>query len=404
TNKSKRFNSKIISLFVPSIYNNLKDIVTYIKENDIKIPLLKFLNIISTTPNEDYVTFFRSRKTLEYDGNLEELKNILNILKEIDVIPEKIIVRVENKDYNYEVFKGIKSDIKLNYGDMEDATIEEFITMRETINYYKSLIKQANLTPIEEITYAYDLIKSFEYKEGEDLSDSRCLHKCIKGGKIVCVGYSIFLKQVLSELGYRIDTLNANVVEENGKYSDMNANHVKNIIRIDDNTYNIHMVAALDTTWDANIREEDVTRKRAGWESTIPSVDSILSYIYFLIPKNEYQFVFNDKEMPSIFYYPPEAFAKNYEYLPRIERPVQSVDQGRYHIQKLFDKDEVNLIAPYINAKRPPYEQFKEIIRRVKQAEGFTYEEANNLSNSIYLDRSDLDYIDIEDRIQKKKR
>ncbi len=406
TNKNKRFNSKIVSLFIPNIYNNLKDLTTYIKENEIQIPNIKYFNIISTTPNEDYITYLRSKNYLEYNGDISRLKDILQELEKIEIIPDTIIISVENKDYDYRIFKelkGLKANVELYYGDIETATIEEFVTMRETINYYKDLIRQSNLSPLEEITFAYDLMKSFDYKEGELASDSRSIHKCIKLGKIVCVGYSEFLNQLLSELGYRIDTLNANVIEENGKYSNLDANHVRNIIRIDDDKYNIHMVAALDTTWDGNLKKEEVHRKRLDWEAPLTSIDQVLSYIYFLIPKNEYTYVFNDKEIPSIFYYEPEAFAENYEYLPRIERPVQSVDQGRYHIQRLFDKEEKDLIATYINADRPPFEIFKEVINNVKKAEGYTIEESENLSNAIYLDRSDLYDIDTDERTQKKK-
>ena len=51
--------------------------------------------------------------------------------------------------------------------------------MRATLDYYKSLIEDKNLSPLEKATFGYDIIKSFVYnevKEDENKSISRNIH------------------------------------------------------------------------------------------------------------------------------------------------------------------------------------------------------------------------------------
>ena len=68
--------------------------------------------------------------------------------------------------------------------------------MRDSIDYYKDVINNSNSSNLEKIMLAYDIVKSFPYKERKDnLRIPREVATIIKDGNIVCVGYSqLYLK------------------------------------------------------------------------------------------------------------------------------------------------------------------------------------------------------------------
>ena len=373
------------NFIVNNLYRNIDDVINYIKENNMDISELEFFNIITAIGNEDYICYNSTENEMEYYGDINQLRNIVEKLSLINIKPNKIYLKLENKDYDFSSLRGLKYPIEIDYGVINTATIEEFIAMRETINYYKELITQYNLSPIEQVTYAYDIIKSFEYKEAEDKGDSRSPHEYIVGGKIVCVGYSIFLEQVLKELGFKIEYLSVNTLENNNEFSSKESNHARNIIRIDDDKYNIHMIAALDATWDSDTRSNTQYRflDEENFQKRFVETNNLLSYIYFLIPKNDYEYTFEDKDLPALFSYPTKMFVKNFDMKPKINRPITSFDVGLSTLQCLFEKEEINSIERYIDAPRPSYDTFKEIIRNVKLAEGYTYKETEDVINDI---------------------
>ena len=370
TNPNKRYNIICHNFIIPSIYNNIDAVIKYMIENDIDSKELQYFNAISTTTNEDYISCNNDDDAIEYYGDLEELKNMIEKMKSLNFYPSYIILKLENKDYDYRLLKGIKYPILIDYGERYTATIEEFIAMRETINYFKNLITSQNLSPLEQVTYAYDIIKSFEYKEGQSPEDSRTLHNIVRSGNIVCVGYALFLKQVLRELGFKIEDYSVNAKNEYNQYG-KNNNHRRNIIRIDDDKYDIHMIAACDPTWDSYSVENNNNRFTNENSAMLGNATNLLSYIHFLVPKKEYEYVFNDKETPSMFKYPPELISKNFDYLPKYSTANENFDDAMIYYQSLFEKGESELIKQYIDADRPSYEVFKEILKNVKLAEGY---------------------------------
>ena len=144
----------------------------------------------------------------------------------------ELVVRYHNIDEHY-----------------NDATYEEFLNMRSTIDYYKELIETSDLSPVEKVAYVYDILKTMRYQENhEDKSRSRNIHAIVTDGNIVCVGYAAFAKQLLNELG--IKCLNVGVTCKAQEGTD--GGHARNIVRVDDDKYNIHGIFALDITWDSD--------------------------------------------------------------------------------------------------------------------------------------------------------
>ena len=73
----------------------------------------------------------------------------------------RVLIYLDNKDYP-DLDK--LNNLNIPYYIVSNHTIyniEEFKEMRETINYYKSLVSE--LSPLEQITYIYDLIKSYKF-------------------------------------------------------------------------------------------------------------------------------------------------------------------------------------------------------------------------------------------------
>ena len=148
---------------------NSKDLVNSIKEQKIDentyVILGRNKEFILLNNKEEMHTSVKNNKILEYIKAFKELyKNI-----------ENIVIVLDNKDYkeleeinNYSKDNSI--NIKINYSENNYydiaaiATIEEFINMRNTLNYYKSLIPE-NSSNLEKITIAYDIVKSLPYED-----------------------------------------------------------------------------------------------------------------------------------------------------------------------------------------------------------------------------------------------
>lgn len=221
---------------------------------------------------------------------------------------ELVEVELQNKDYeDIHLLKEIeeKYDTEMKYeGATTTVTVEEFIAMRATLDYYKSVIEGNNLSPFEKLVYAYDIIKSFEYEHSKDPSDSRNIHSIIRDGKIVCVGYSVFLKQLLNEEGIDCILLNATIKDqEEEEY------HKRNMVYIKDEKYGIDGSFVLDATWDSSKNLVKVINdngdERIGPSSQVKDtyivekyLDNLSIYDHFMIPESDFGKVFaGEKEI-----------------------------------------------------------------------------------------------------------
>lgn len=272
------------------------------------------------------------RLTCNGFNNISDIEKTVEAFEKNNKRIDKLAIRLINKDYEditklKELEK--KYDIEISYGNFKRVEeTEDFLIMRETINYYKKLIQDENLSPLEELIYAYDLIKSYEYvaSEKENDFDSRQIHLILKTGKIVCAGYAAFLEQLLTELG--IETIVVSTQTLSGP-------HARNVIKLKDEKYGVDGIFALDATWDSarnlvkvvngdgkeeikNIgskKEEDIIEKY---------YDNLSLYRCFLIPIENYNGKFRKEEFqgsPSdndALIAAAEPDLTNYEYQPII--------------------------------------------------------------------------------------
>ena len=256
-------------------------------------------------------TIFRSSKNkvefLLTDPIKESLHRLEVILEVTGIEPESIKLMTSNKSYSdlNELYKFNKyKNVMVDYENNDKCTIDEFIQMRGTLDYYVGLIKQNNLSPAERLCYAYDLIKSniyTEVDEDQDLSLSRNIHSIVDTGKIVCVGYAVFLAELLKELGIEAHSIGTEVPMKDGTI----AGHERNLVMIDDDKYNIHGTYAFDCTWDSNkiryhvIRdgEDRIVSKVKEDDQLVRIYDNMSSYSNFFIPYQCYSLFFPGEKL-----------------------------------------------------------------------------------------------------------
>lgn len=193
---------------------------------------------ISINAEEGIVDFIDNNPSLigkqlivngEYGINDEDLNSLLSIFG-------------NHKDYKVAI-----------EGNSEYVTIEEYEKTVQAINQIVNKIKKYNLSPLEQIMYAYDLVRDRVYtKEGEDesKSTSRDLSKALLGDKIVCVGYAVIFEKVLDELGIKNSTV---ILLRKDKTS----GHIRNMIFVDDPKYDIDGVYFFDATWDSKKKNSE---------------------------------------------------------------------------------------------------------------------------------------------------
>lgn len=379
-------NLKIIEAMYQNISNYLPEtnaVSIFKKQSDIYNPEFKM-----------YMTDGEIKKlTIEDVEPTEAARVYRQIIKGAKVKETKY--RINNK--TYEDIHQLKqmartSDLKLNYNNSATtATYEEFIGMRETIDYYKELLETSNLSPIEQTTYVFDILKTMRYQENKkDKSHSRNIHTIVAEGNIVCAGYSEFAKQLLNEIGIKCVGVSVVCLDEDSN----DAGHERNFVRIDDDKYNIHGLYALDITWDSDkdisvIEEDDGIKKVIARPSeddkkkVIDEYDNLVLYRHFLIPMETYEQRFPDEINPGLYEIYKNGDAKTLvdeaRKISSGEMTASEVENAYFlgqHIQ-LFDHIEDPLIVEsYLSAKKPSLETFEEILTNVRKAQGYTQEEA----------------------------
>lgn len=316
--------------------------------------------VINTSGIEEILIEDYNKK--EYKINIEK-NNTVNLIVNTPIEALKFYNYFNNKGITVDTIK-IKLDDKnkygLDYGVLEDlnkkvklklsyengisdATLEEFTSLQESIKWYRKLITDANLSPTEKLMYVYDILKTFEYKSSEECYDSRDPHRIIETGFIVCRGYAALLNEIINGVDTGISSINVDVTVYDKE--ELLGSHSRNVVRIDDEKYNIHGLFVIDATWDS-VKTDEESLKILGSDYTALDL-----YRYFLIPYNDYKKTFGNDTIPSTF-----------------DKFLYDED-----ITKLFNKkvsDEI--VTKYINTKRPSLDEFKTMVYNVGLSEGYT--------------------------------
>ncbi len=332
-----------------SIIKNKKIYKVNIYEGD------KDINLISLDENENNeieIDFISDKEVdIKVSSNEELFLKTYNYLSSRYKINKCVYKNMSILNYSTDKLDIISNecDLKIIY-DINEVDYEEYKGLYETIKYYRMLINENNLSPVEKVMYAYDIMKTFPYNESKkDVYDSRDPHRIVETGNIVCVGYSDMLRIILNGLDNNIKITNL-IVSGHDKQKNVDYNHARNIIRIDDNKYNIHGIYSIDATWDSV--KENISGKLG---SDYTALDL---YTHFLIPitKDGYSKIYSYEEEPII-----DGIFKTQEF---------------HGYEKLFNH-EINkeILDKYLNVERPSLETFISMLTNVRLSEGFNKEQ-----------------------------
>ena len=192
-----------------------------------------------------YISFDELNDVREFLNNNPSLKNkkiVLNNYMPLDI-------NCANKLKN--TFDDMDNIFVLVQGNTEPVNIEDYISTINLIEDYTNKIKKYDLSPFEQIIYAYDLARSrFYVSEGknEKYSVSRDLTSVLTGDKIVCVGFAIIFYTILNNLGIKINEVS--LYDKKTLNEELVIGHARNSIYIKDDKYDIDGIYVFDPTWD----------------------------------------------------------------------------------------------------------------------------------------------------------
>ena len=371
--QNKLFSNIIINSLETNVYNDC------LKISANNIDINKIINILesedlnnyeSIVINDSYTIDMQKKIIQTTDRNATNMYLLANYLKSRGIIINRIELNVERIDYtqiDYNPLNIVAStyDLKINYENYPLAEFEDFKNMVETIKWYRSMIIDFDLSPVEKLMFAYDIMKTFKYHENDcNKNMARYPDKILKSGDIVCVGYANFLKDILKGLDEGLKVNCSGVSAYDVKHNCF-IGHERNLVKVDDDKYNIHGIYALDATWDSVIEGDKA-------KSLGDSYNALDLYSYFLIPYKDYEKTFGKDTKPSLFKY--------YDGFLGI-----TTDEGPYRlndwpvkqtINDLFDKSIVTEeeLHDYLQTSRPKLDDFLRMLYAVRLAEGYPKE------------------------------
>ena len=278
-----------------------------------------------------------------------------------------------------------KTNLTISYDSsfVRESTYDEFRNLTEAIKWYHSLLNNYPLSPLEKLTYAYDIMKSFEYtKEKGDASESRYPSKIISGNSIVCAGYTALLSEIIKGIddNIKIGAFGVNCYKEDKKT--LRGGHSRSIVRIDDDKYNVHGFYILDPTWDSY--------KKEGYEKYGNDYISLDLYQYFLIPITDYEIIFPYDSEPNFFNKNHSSLNENLSE-ENVEKEIESLNNERIKkgkfssnsvgVEKLLsynfpselikEGESIHTFVDNFKGRRIEFDEFLSLVRNVRKAEGF---------------------------------
>ena len=267
----------------------------------------------------------------------------------------------------------------VNYGEYLNVSYSDFKSLYEAVSWYRKIISDGNLSPCEKVMFVYDIVKSFRYRDDpSDKDSSRASARIIETGNIVCVGYSFLFKQILNCLddNLRVNYYDVTCYDENNI---IKGEHSRNMIKIDDDKYNIHGIFNVDPTWDSD------KSHIINYES-FPDYSGLDFYIYFLIPFRDYKNVFSGNSAPEMFkcYYGEvfdrDGFDREYLELFGVKYSGNYLKDNS-SLEGEVDKE----LRRYLNVSRASLRTFYDMLVNVRTAEGYSEEEAKKTIDNVIM-------------------
>ena len=242
------------------IKNNLQYVYDMFKGIE-KIPdayIKKVLKELKTSLREEYYSRFKTVKleTEDIQQCLNFIKDNLEFFKDKDIIIPGIYT-VEKESYLkcldvsnqiHALLPNAKLEVNV-VGDFTISSLEDYKSAYKIIENIVELIKSLNLSPLEQIMFAYDIVKGRKYaieETEEDAYKSRDLISSVLGDKIVCVVFSTIFEAILSCLGIKNKSIALEAVDDKRK-----PGHERTTVYVDDDKYGVHGHFLFDVTFDS---------------------------------------------------------------------------------------------------------------------------------------------------------
>ena len=248
--------------------NNLGSYLNYYKQRLKRYKKLKFVMLFS---KKDFLD-------LEFD----EIKRILsNVFKE-NIKPNQIVISIEGKsnftkrewekvEEFYSFFNS--KNIEFGFEDLNRTfTPFEILNARKQINDMAKKFQNKNLSPFEKLVGVYSLVTQRQYiaeNSEEHWSQSRSIYGVLNSDRMVCVGYSSLIKEIMKKLEKNNIIVFSNNVGCSKDNKTLCALHRNLIVYCKDEKYNIEGYYYLDPTWDRSIDKD------------------FPSFNFFMVPLNE---------------------------------------------------------------------------------------------------------------------
>lgn len=312
--------------------------------------------------SKDFVMFFKNK-----GYNVKEV--IINM-----ELPGKNILdkeKIKYLDYDYEGLDKLSKEVDLSvkFSVIDVSSYEDYRGLVESMKYYKKVITDYDLSPVERLTFAYDLVKSFSYKESpNEKNESRNPYKIIRSGYIVCAGYTAMLEEIMSNIDDKVSVSDFGVTcyNDDGTYE----HHSRAMARIDDDKYNIHGFYIMDPTWDSY--------KKNGKDVLKEDYNALDLYRYFLVPISEYNRVFPNDSSVRVFNFKYRDL--NNEFFNKEHNDFEFSQE----ITKIYGEDtSKEEILKSINSPKIEFNTLMEIIKNTRLAEGYNNEQVKEEMEKI---------------------
>ena len=234
--------------------NNIS-LTTNLSEKDLEN--FKYIDnnkVIFINPNERFYIKINIESHYNEREYFEKIKNILNVINTHNK-SYTIGIKVRNREL-FEQSNIIKLYPNINFiidNDLHRYTLDEYLKEEEKLNLLVKPIKESNLSPYEKFIAVYNIVKQFKpYKENDEKpEEARYLRHILNNEFIVCVGFQTLLETLLHKVGIPVMEIGVKVDNEYKENKGSNlSGHARNIVKIDDNKYNIHGIYITDATWD----------------------------------------------------------------------------------------------------------------------------------------------------------
>lgn len=251
-------------------YQNLRhelqnNLCHFFYTNSTKEYVIKLIEELKSLKKEE---FYNSFKTIKFKA--DNINAALSFIKNNrSFLNGKTIILPGIYNFDLEKYSEYTNTLKTLKDLLPDSTFEVEVELHEItypvqdyekaikiINDIVSFVKSLNLSPLEELTFVYDIVKARKYQhesKDEGSYKSRDLISALLGNAIVCSGFDAIIRAILNNLGFKTK-LNHLIPNE---IRDLTG-HVRTCLYVDDPKYNVSGHYFIDVTCDSKTNDDDL--------------------------------------------------------------------------------------------------------------------------------------------------